>query len=161
MATAPNRAALAKELNISRSSLYRYLEQGDCPSTLDIDSWQAYLAANKANAKSGQADIDLETGRESYNSARARRTVSQANQEEMREATLKRNLIPCEEITNTIVGIASMIKAQLRRLEVELPSLMVGMTEAEMSLKLQEKFDAMLSFVCLPQNYFTPNPELQ
>jgi hypothetical protein len=80
--------------------------------------------------------------------AKLRKLRAEARTAEMRADQQDGKLISLEELTICLTKIGSVLKAQLSKLRGELPPMLYGMSEAEISRRIGEATDRTLNDIC-------------
>jgi hypothetical protein len=167
---APTKAALAKILSVSRQTLFTYLKRPDCPQSLDVAEWTEYVARVRTHMPAGKrkptrfefkdddgigSDDDVE-GELDFNYERARRTKYLADLDKIKRDAARRYVVMKQEVIDLLATIGATVRSKLLRLEGDMPSALVGRTEAEIQKIVRQKVEEALSLLAIPDSFFTP-----
>jgi hypothetical protein len=131
---------LAKFCSCSPRQIYvlRAKFPDEAPPFKESEKWKDFVVAHKV-VTSGKRHAprrtpDLQSDHARYIAARADRTESLAASERVRLAVTKRDMIPRIEEEAAFITVANRLKARLRRLVNDAPSILLGFQQANCSL---------------------------
>lgn len=124
-------AQLAKRYGITARHLARLKKAG-----VDIHDERAVYDFRNQHGRPDSVD---------YAAERAAKTRAERQLVEHKLDVLRRNHVPVSEVREDLLRIGSAIKAQMLRLEVDLPPVLEGLTAAQMQARIREKADLILS----------------
>ena len=145
-------ADLAATHNTTVRTLSRAKREGcDVQSAAAFRRWQSNQQSTgkapspKAVAAAMDADDDDAPASASYDELRCRRTLAQSQLLEHDLAVKRGQFVSVAEMKADIQRAVATFQAGLRRLEGELPAMVIGMTPARMSREIGTYCDAMIN----------------
>jgi hypothetical protein len=134
----PTKRSIYKKWNITPATLDLWIAQG-----VDIhdDGAMACKVADKQPSSPPASGSAL-------HEAKLRKLTAEARTAEMRADEQDGKLISIEELTICLTKIGSVLKAQMSKLRGELPPMLYGLTEAEISRRIGEATDRTLNDIC-------------
>jgi len=131
----PTKAAICRRYKITAGTLAAWELEG-----IDIYC-DEQMTERDSRKHGGSASAEM-------TSAKLRKLRAEARSAEMRADQTDGKLISIEELTICLTKIGSVLKAQMSKLRGELPPMLYGMSEAEISRRIGEATDRTLNDIC-------------
>jgi hypothetical protein len=87
-------------------------------------------------------------GGDDLRAARVRKLLAEAQLAEMKADQQEGKLIALDDICHCLTKIGATLKAQLSKLRAELPPMLYGLSQAEMTKRIGETTDRVLTDIC-------------
>ena len=131
-------SAISRRTGVTLATLRVWRESG-----VDLHDPQA-LAAKIANK---QPSAPTESGTATQQ-AKLRKLLGEARLAEMKADQQEGKLIALDDICHCLTKIGATLKAQLSKLRAELPPMLYGLSQAEMTKRIGETTDRVLTDIC-------------
>jgi hypothetical protein len=154
---------LAAACGVSQRQIYNLKTKfpKEVPASFDdVDGWKKVVAAHQVVVAQKRHAPRSTPGEQSdnarYIAARARKTEIQAESEHLRLEVTRRGLIPRVEVEAAFSTVANLVKARLRRLVNDAPSVLLGLNEHEIHQTLGEQIELALNEIAMEKDFYKP-----
>lgn len=134
----PSKRAIYKKWGITAATLDLWIAQG-------IDIFDDAVMAQKVAEK--QPSSPTEAGTETQR-VKLRKLLAEARTAEMKADQQEGKLISLDELCQCLTKIGCALKANLGKMRAELPVMLYGCNQAEMTRRIGEATDRVLTDIC-------------
>jgi transposase-like protein len=131
-------SAIARRTGVTPATLRAWRKSGvDLHNAVEL----AAKIANKQPSAPTESGTDMQR-------AKLRKLLAEAQLAEMKAAQVDGKLIGLEDLTTCLTKIGSVLKAQLGKMRAEMPVMLYGLSQAEMTRAIGEATDRVLTDIC-------------